>query len=91
MSLKKNNLPIKAVLLIDNAPSHPSETELKTEDGNIIVMFIPPNVPPLIQPMDQNAIKFTKLYKYTPLLRYLSLGIGSAMKLLFIVGQIFQI
>ncbi|XP_050322584.1 LOW QUALITY PROTEIN: jerky protein homolog-like [Bactrocera neohumeralis] len=66
--LKRKNLPIKALLLIDNAPSHPSEAELKTEDGNIIDMFMPPNVTPLIQPMDQNAIKITKLYYRNSLL-----------------------
>ncbi|XP_017487895.1 PREDICTED: tigger transposable element-derived protein 2-like [Rhagoletis zephyria] len=31
-------------------------------------MFFPPNVTPLIQPMDQNAIKITKLYYRTSLL-----------------------
>ncbi|XP_036346760.1 tigger transposable element-derived protein 2-like [Rhagoletis pomonella] len=31
-------------------------------------MFFPPNVTPLIQPMDQNAIKITKLYYKTSLL-----------------------
>lgn len=61
-------MPVKALLLIDNAPSHPSELELKTEDGNIIAMFFPPNVTPLIQPMDQNAIKITKLYYRNSLL-----------------------
>ncbi|XP_037827591.1 jerky protein homolog-like isoform X2 [Lucilia sericata] len=66
--LKKKNLPMKALLLIDNAPSHPSEAELKTEDGNIIAMFMPPNVTPIIQPMDQNAIKITKLYYRNSLL-----------------------
>ncbi|XP_065361959.1 jerky protein homolog-like [Calliphora vicina] len=66
--LKKKNLPMKALLLIDNDPSHPSETELRTEDGNIIAMFMPPNVTPLIQPMDQNAIKITKLYYRNSLL-----------------------
>ncbi|XP_037959124.1 jerky protein homolog-like [Teleopsis dalmanni] len=60
--LKEKNLPIKALLLIDNAPSHPNEAELTTEDGQIFAMFMPPNVTPLIQPMDQNAIKITKLY-----------------------------
>lgn len=61
-------MPHKALLLLDNAPSHPSESELKPEDGNIIAMFMPPNVTPLIQPMDQNAIKITKLYYRNSLL-----------------------
>lgn len=61
-------MPIKALLLLDNAPSHPSAAELRSEDGNIIAMFMPPNVTPLIQPMDQNAIKITKLHYRNSLL-----------------------
>ncbi|XP_056636254.1 jerky protein homolog-like [Diorhabda sublineata] len=34
---EENGLPKKAVLLLDNAPSHPSESTLKTEDGLIFV------------------------------------------------------
>ncbi|XP_053954302.1 jerky protein homolog-like [Anastrepha ludens] len=60
--LKDGGLPEKALLLIDNAPSHPNEIELKSEDGLILTMFMPPNVTPLIQPMDQNVIRITKLY-----------------------------
>lgn len=60
--MKSQNLPVKALLLLDNAPSHPLETELRTRDGSITTMFMPPNVTPLIQPMDQNAIRITKLY-----------------------------
>ena len=32
--LKSKNLPPKAILVLDNAPSHP-EDHLKSEDGNI--------------------------------------------------------
>ncbi|XP_066260464.1 jerky protein homolog-like [Euwallacea similis] len=60
--LKKQHLPIKALLLLDNAPSHPPEQQLRSEDGSIFVMYMPPNVTPLIQHMDQNAIRLTKLY-----------------------------
>lgn len=61
--LKAKNLPIKALLLLDNAPSHPPAEELVhvTKDGKIWVMYMPPNVTPLIQPMDQNAIRLLKL------------------------------
>ncbi|XP_025425198.1 jerky protein homolog-like [Sipha flava] len=51
--LKQKKLPKKAVLFIDNAPCHPSESELR--DGEIYVKFLPPNVTSLIQPMDQAA------------------------------------
>lgn len=86
-------MPIKSVLLIDNAPTHPRETELKTKDGNIAAIFMPPNVTPLIQPRDQNAIKITKPYYRNSLLVAVAvaepLGIGSAEKLLPIGGKIF--
>jgi hypothetical protein len=58
--LKSNDLPQKAVLLLDNAPSHPNETILKSRDGNICVKFLPPNVTALIQPMDQGVISALK-------------------------------
>lgn len=62
--LRANNLEEKALLLIDNAPSHPPAHQLVSEDGKICAMFLPPNCTALIQPMDQNAINITKrLYK----------------------------
>ncbi|XP_053949198.1 jerky protein homolog-like [Anastrepha ludens] len=66
--LKQKALPIKALLLIDNDPSHSNVAELTTENGQISAMFMPPNVTPLIQPMDQNAIKITKLHYRNSLL-----------------------
>lgn len=56
--LKDNNLPRKAILLVDNAPSHPSADELKS--GDISVQFLPPNVTPLLQPMDQGVLESIK-------------------------------
>ncbi|GBN10664.1 Tigger transposable element-derived protein 2 [Araneus ventricosus] len=44
--LKSQKLPIKALLVLDTAPSRPSEEELK--DGNIHAVFLPPNVTALI-------------------------------------------
>lgn len=53
------------MLLVDNARCHYSE-ELSIEDGRHQSMFLPPNCTSLIQPMDQNAIRITKLsYKKT--------------------------
>ncbi|XP_052751843.1 jerky protein homolog-like [Galleria mellonella] len=56
--LKDHNFPQKALLLLDNAPGHPSEEELTTEDKCITAMFLPPNCTALIQPMDQNIIQY---------------------------------
>lgn len=80
--LRTQNLPEKALLLLDNAPSHPSAEELKTSDGHIFVMFMPPNVTPLIQPMDQNVLRLTKLYYRNLLLSSIITGdepVGSAL------------
>lgn len=46
--LSSKQLPRKAVLLIDNAPTHPQNLQ----DGDIIVTFLPPNVTSLVQPLD---------------------------------------
>lgn len=56
--LKQKNLPVRALLLLDNAPSHPSEEDLVK--GDIKALFLPPNVTSLIQPMDQGVIEWLK-------------------------------
>ncbi|XP_043575633.1 tigger transposable element-derived protein 1-like [Chiloscyllium plagiosum] len=63
--LETNNLPLKCLLVMDNAPAHPPnlEEDLDIEYDFIKVKFLPPNTTPLIQPMDQNVIaNFKKLY-----------------------------
>lgn len=66
--LDSKNLPMKAVLLIDNAPSHPNTSVLKSSDGQIFAHFLPPNVTALIQPMDQGVIATMKRTYRTKLL-----------------------
>lgn len=68
--LKTKNLPQKAVLILDNAPCHHPVDELvkETGEGKIWVLYMPPNVTPLIQPMDQNAIRLVKLHYKNSLL-----------------------
>lgn len=62
--LRQQNLTQTAVLLLDNAPSHPAENLLKTEDGKIFVKYMPPNVTSLVQPMDQGPIAaLKKIYR----------------------------
>jgi hypothetical protein len=66
-------LPKKALLVLDNAPGHPSEDELLSDDGQITTMFLPPNCTPILQPMDQNVIQAIKLhYRKTLLLQVVS-------------------
>ncbi len=60
-------------MLLDNAPGHPSEEELTTNDKCITAMFLPPNCTALIQPMDQHIIQFVKQdYKKNLLLKAVS-------------------
>ncbi|XP_060125417.1 tigger transposable element-derived protein 1 isoform X1 [Zootoca vivipara] len=63
--LQDKNLPMKCLLVMDNAPAHPPglAEELMEEFNFISVKFLPPNATPLIQPMDQQVISnFKKLY-----------------------------
>jgi len=63
--LQENNLPLKCLLLMDNAPAHPPglADELMEELDIITVKFLPLNTSPLIQPTDQQVISnFKKPY-----------------------------
>ncbi|XP_078233580.1 fidgetin-like protein 1 isoform X4 [Pogona vitticeps] len=63
--LVDNDLPLKALLLMDNAPAHPPglEDDLLEEFSFIKIMFLPPNTTPVLQPMDQQVIvNFKKRY-----------------------------
>uniref|UniRef100_A0A1B6M052 DDE-1 domain-containing protein n=1 Tax=Graphocephala atropunctata TaxID=36148 RepID=A0A1B6M052_9HEMI len=66
--LEDKNLPKRAILVLDNATSHPSEEELKK--GEIKAIFLLANVTSLIQPMDQGVIEWLKR-------RYRRIYIGS--------------
>ena len=54
--LSIKGLPTKVLLLMDNAPSHPSNEELCSRDWLIKTMFLPANITSLIQPMDQGVL-----------------------------------
>lgn len=55
---RDNNLPVKAILFVDNAPSHPAASELIS--GDIKVEFLPPNTTSVLQPMDQQVLQTLK-------------------------------
>ncbi|XP_053949472.1 jerky protein homolog-like [Anastrepha ludens] len=63
----ENNIPPKAILLLDNCSAHSPIDSFCSDDGNIVAMSLPPNVTAVIQPMDQNPIKIAKL-KYRNML-----------------------
>lgn len=50
----------KVLLLMDNAPVHPAASTLMREGGRFEVLYMPPNVTSLIQPMDQTVISSLK-------------------------------
>ena len=63
--LQERGLPLRCLLVMDNAPAHPPglEEDLLEEFKFIQVKFLPPNTTPLLQPMDQQVISnFKKLY-----------------------------
>jgi hypothetical protein len=54
----------KVLLLVDNAPSHPSSSALCTEDGKTKTLFLSPNTTSVIQPMDRGVLEpMKKRYK----------------------------
>ncbi|XP_050338865.1 jerky protein homolog-like [Bactrocera neohumeralis] len=59
------------LLLLDNAPTHPSAETLNRENGKFTVKFLPPNVTSILQPMDQSIIETLKRLYRKQLLRRL--------------------
>ncbi|XP_045104973.1 tigger transposable element-derived protein 1-like, partial [Portunus trituberculatus] len=63
--LTDNGLPLKCVLLLDNAPGHPPglADDLLDEFKFIKVVYLPANTTSILQPMDQQVISnFKKLF-----------------------------
>ena len=55
---KKKNIDFKALLIIDNAPGHPTDLT----HPNVQVVILPPNTTSIIQPLDQGIISTFKAY-----------------------------
>lgn len=68
----QQKVPGKVLLLLDNCPAHPSAEVLNAVDPQFRVMYFPPNVTSLIQPMDQGVIEKTKRLYRKNLLRMVS-------------------
>ncbi|KRZ87393.1 Jerky -like protein-like [Trichinella sp. T8] len=64
----------KVLLIIDNAPCHPSSEWLDRENGLFKDLFLPPNTSSLVQPMDQTVIQCLKKRYRKQLLRKIVLS-----------------
>nr|XP_027796435.1 tigger transposable element-derived protein 7 [Marmota flaviventris]XP_027796436.1 tigger transposable element-derived protein 7 [Marmota flaviventris]XP_027796437.1 tigger transposable element-derived protein 7 [Marmota flaviventris] len=59
---------VRALLLLDSSPAHPSAESLTSEDGRIKCMFFPHNSSTLIQPMNQGVtLSCKRLYRWKQL------------------------
>jgi hypothetical protein len=61
LGFPERGLPQKAVVLLDNAPSHPRESVLTSDDGHYKVFAH--NVTAIIQPMVQGVIASMECYQ----------------------------
>ncbi len=68
---RENEIEYKILLLLDNAPAHPSISTLQSSDGKVKTKFLPPNTTSLIQPIDQGILESTKKRYKKSLLRHL--------------------
>ena len=60
--LREKDLPLKVLLITDNAPAHSHNLMEELPDGFSFIKFhfLPPNTTPLLQPTDQFKIKIKK-------------------------------
>ena len=72
--LQSKTLHPQALLLLDNAPSHPFSSTLVSADGKIKCLLLPPNVTSLVQLLDQGVLEKIKRRYKRHLLRKLLLG-----------------
>jgi hypothetical protein len=70
--LKKEGLPLKAVLLLDNAPSHSRDSIPTSDDGLVIVKISPHSVTAMREPRKQLVIACMKQCYWADLLRTLT-------------------
>ena len=63
----------KVLLLLDNAPAHPSPEKLTSCDGKVTTMFLPPNTTSILQPLDQGLLEALKRRYKKCLLRHIVL------------------
>lgn len=69
--LKSKNLPGKALLVLDNATCHGTENDFNCLFEGFKVLFLPPNLTPYIQPLDQHVILSMKRHYRKHILTHL--------------------
>jgi hypothetical protein len=90
--LRRQNLPEKAILLLDNCAAHPQGDVLQTTDGQIKVVYLPKNTTSKIQPCDAGIIHaFKSVYKKELILEMLDspLNVTEFLKQLTIKDAIY--
>ena len=80
--LRERRLEEKAVLLLDNCRAHPPANLLRSADGKITVMYLPPNTTSVIQPLDQGIISSFKRHYRRELVKLMVLSDDSVIKFL---------
>ncbi len=86
--LKERGVTVKALLLLDNAPSHPDVSTLVSKDGNIKALYLPPNTTALFQPADQGVIEAMKRRNRKAMLQKLLLEDQEGRSIIEFVKQI---
>ncbi|XP_067135810.1 jerky protein homolog-like [Centruroides vittatus] len=55
-------LPEKAMLVLDKSSLHSNEDELRSDDGQIFVTYLPTDITTVVQPMDQGIFEILKYH-----------------------------
>lgn len=92
--LKEKDLKQKAILLMFNTDSYSYQNMLESDDGLVIVKFLPPNTVSLIQPTDQRVSSILKKQYRANILKtyaYKESGFASFWKNLTILDAIYGV
>ena len=77
--VNKMQVEFKILLLLDNAPAHPSTEALKSTGGEVTTMLLPPNTTSVLQPIDQGILKALKRRYKKNLSRHLRIENASSI------------
>ena len=91
--MRQQSLDEKAVLLLDNCRAHPPAHMLRSANGKITVMYMPPNTTSIIQPFDQGIISAFKRHYRTELVKEILLSDANATEFLkkFYLKEMFRV